>query len=83
MIVKNLIKKYDEKPVVNSVSFELPKGKVTAFIGPNGAGKSTVMGMISRLLQRDGGEVEFQGKDIGKWKSRELFQKTRHSYSEQ
>lgn len=75
MIVKNLIKKYDEKPVVNSVSFELPKGKVTAFIGPNGAGKSTVMGMISRLLQRDGGEVEFQGKDIGKWKSRELSRK--------
>ena len=72
MIVKNLIKKYDEKSVVDSVSFELPKGKVTAFIGPNGAGKSTVMGMISRLLQRDGGEVVFQGKDIGKWKSREL-----------
>ena len=75
MIVKNLIKKYDEKSVVDSVSFELPKGKVTAFIGPNGAGKSTVMGMISRLLQRDGGEVDFQGKDIGKWKSRELSRK--------
>ena len=40
MIVKNIIKKYDEKSVVDSVSFELPKGKVTAFIGPNGAGKS-------------------------------------------
>ena len=31
--------------------------------------------MISRLLQRDGGEVDFQGKDIGKWKSRELSRK--------
>ena len=31
---------------------------------PNGAGKSTVMGMISRLLQRDSGLIEFEGKDI-------------------
>ena len=50
MNVKNLIKKYDGKAVVDSVSFEIPKGKVISFIGPNGAGKSTVMGMISRLI---------------------------------
>ena len=38
------IKKYDGKTVVDSVSFQIPRGKVTSFIGPNGAGKSTVMG---------------------------------------
>ncbi|MFR4440375.1 MAG: ATP-binding cassette domain-containing protein, partial [Hungatella sp.] len=48
MQIRGLTKKYDEKTVVNGVSFEIPKGKVTSFIGPNGAGKSTVMGMISR-----------------------------------
>ena len=47
MNVENLIKKYDGKAVVDSVSFEIPKGKITSLIGPNGAGKSTVMGMIS------------------------------------
>ena len=31
--------------------------------------------MYKRQLQRDGGEVEFQGCDIGKWKSRELSRK--------
>ena len=72
MIVEELIKTYDGKPVVDSVSFSLPKGKVTSLIGPNGAGKSTVMGMISRLIARDGGLVEFEGQDIGKWKSKEL-----------
>jgi iron complex transport system ATP-binding protein len=41
-------------------------------IGPNGAGKSTVMGIISRLVTRDGGEVDFDGKDIAKWKSKEI-----------
>ena len=61
--------------MVDSVSFEIPKGKVLSLIGPNGAGKSTVMGMISRLIARDEGMVDFHGKDIGKWKSRELSKK--------
>ena len=72
MKVRHLIKKYDGKPVVNSVSFELPKGKVTSLIGPNGAGKSTVMGMISRLIAKDSGSVDFEGQDIGSWKNRDL-----------
>ncbi len=72
MIVEKLIKKYDGKTVVDSVSFEIPKGKVISLIGPNGAGKSTVMGIISRLIARDSGMVSFDGKDIGKWKSKEL-----------
>ena len=72
MFIKNLTKQYDGKPVVDSVSFEIPKGKVISLIGPNGAGKSTVMGVISRLIARDSGLVEFDGNDIAKWKSREL-----------
>ena len=72
MFVKDLSKRYDGKTVVDGVSFSIPKGKVISLIGPNGAGKSTVMGMISRLIAQDSGLVEFEGKDIGKWKSKEL-----------
>ena len=72
MQVKDLTKRYDGKTVVNQVSFAIPKGKVISLIGPNGAGKSTVMGIISRLIAQDGGTVDFEGSDIGKWKSREL-----------
>lgn len=75
MNIQELTKTYDGKTVVDSVSFEIPKGKVLSLIGPNGAGKSTVMGMISRLIARDEGLVDFHGKDIGKWKSRELSKK--------
>lgn len=72
MQIKNLTKKYNDKAVVDSVSFEIPKGKVISLIGPNGAGKSTVMGMISRLIAHDSGQVNFEGTDITKWKSKEL-----------
>lgn len=72
MKIQNLVKQYDGKAVVDSVSFEIPKGKVISLIGPNGAGKSTVMGMISRLIAKDAGLIDFDSKDISKWKSREL-----------
>ena len=72
MVVKDLVKKYDGKPVVDSVDFELHKGKVTSLIGPNGAGKSTVMGIISRLIARDSGVVQFLGEDISKWNEKQM-----------
>ena len=72
MNVVDLIKSYGDKTVVNEVSFEVPKGKVLSLIGPNGAGKSTVMGMISRLIAKDSGIINFEGEDLSKWKSKEL-----------
>lgn len=72
MRVQELVKRYDGKAVVDGVTFEIPKGKVLSLIGPNGAGKSTVMGMLSRLIARDSGLVDFEGNDIARWKSREL-----------
>jgi len=75
MNVIDLKKKYDGKSVVNSVSFEIPKGKVLSLIGPNGAGKSTVMGMISRLIAKDAGLICFEEKDLSEWKSKELAKK--------
>lgn len=72
MRIQGLKKQYDGKNVVDSVSLEIKKGKVTSFIGPNGAGKSTVMGMISRLIAKDEGIIEVEGSKIEKWKSHEL-----------
>jgi iron complex transport system ATP-binding protein len=72
MQINQLKKSYSEKTVVDGVSFSIPKGKILSLIGPNGAGKSTVMGLISRLILRDSGEIDFDGRDIAKWKSRDL-----------
>ena len=75
MNIIELMKHYDGKTVVDSVSFEIPKGKVLSLIGPNGAGKSTVMGMISRLIAKDAGLIQFEDKDLSRWNSRELAKK--------
>lgn len=70
--VNQLTKRYGGKAVVNDVTFTLPKNAVISLIGPNGAGKSTVLNMISRLIESDSGSVDFHGRRIHKWKSRDL-----------
>ena len=72
MRISNLTKRYGGATVVDDVSLEIPEGCVVSFIGPNGAGKSTVMGMVSRLVERDAGSVVLKGKELREWKSREL-----------
>ncbi|MFB9973989.1 ABC transporter ATP-binding protein [Allobacillus sp. SKP2-8] len=73
--VKNLSKKYNDKTVVNNVSVNIKKGKITSFIGPNGAGKSTLLSAVSRLIKHDVGEVMIDKKEINSWKSNELSKK--------
>ena len=72
ILVKNILKKYGNKKVVNDVSVNIEKGKITSFIGPNGAGKSTLLSMITRLMNKDFGEVYIEGKEISTWDKKEL-----------
>lgn len=73
--IKQLTKKYGDKTVVDNVSLKIARGGITSFIGANGAGKSTLIGMVTRLLPRDGGEVWIDGKEVAATKSDELARK--------
>ena len=73
--VKNLSKKYNDKTVVDNVSVNIKKGKITSFIGPNCAGKSTLLSAVSRLIKHDVGEIMIDKKEINSWKSNELSKK--------
>lgn len=64
--VKNLKKFYDEKPVVNGISFEVEKGEIFGILGPNGAGKTTTLEMIETLREIDGGTASIDGVDVAK-----------------
>ena len=73
--VHNLKKKFDDFQALNGVDMHVGKGDIYGLVGPNGAGKSTVMGMISRLVAKDSGQVQFEDRDISRWKSKELAKK--------
>ncbi|GAB4075092.1 petrobactin ABC transporter ATP-binding protein YclP [Barrientosiimonas marina] len=73
--VKHVTKQYGQKNVVEDVSLTVEKGKITSFIGPNGAGKSTLLSMVSRLIDKDSGEIVIDGEDIKKSKNNDLAKK--------
>lgn len=73
--VRGIVKKYGDNPVVDNVSLNIEKGKITSFIGPNGAGKSTLLSMISRIMKKDEGEVIIDGRELEKWDTKGLAKK--------
>ncbi|MGG3449792.1 ABC transporter ATP-binding protein [Domibacillus aminovorans] len=73
--VQAVSKSYGLKAVVDNVSVNIEKGKITSFIGPNGAGKSTLLSIISRLLSADTGEVLIDGQKVNETKNRDLAKK--------
>ena len=64
LTVSGLTKRYGEKTVVDALSFEMPKNGVYALLGTNGAGKTTSIRMMLNMLQRDAGEVLWNGQPL-------------------
>lgn len=62
--IKNLYKSYDEKAVIQGVSFDVLEGKIVGLLGKNGSGKTTLIKMINDLLTIDKGEILIDGKKI-------------------
>ena len=55
--VKDIQKAFDEKVLIESLSFQLPAGGIVGIIGPNGAGKTTLFNMITGHEKTDAGEI--------------------------
>jgi ABC-type multidrug transport system fused ATPase/permease subunit len=53
----------DENPLLNGVSFSVPRGSRTALVGPSGAGKSTILALIERFYDPTAGTVSIGGID--------------------
>ncbi len=62
--VKNLVKRYGDRDVVDHLSFTVGKGQIVGFLGPNGAGKSTTMNIITGYISPTEGDVTVNGYDI-------------------
>ena len=59
-------KSFGKVHVLKNTQFEVRKGEIHALMGENGAGKSTLMNILAGLLDKDAGEITFEGKQISK-----------------
>ncbi len=61
--VRELTKRYDDRTVVDGVSFSVEEGEIFAILGPNGAGKTTTVESIAGLRTPDAGHLKVFGFD--------------------
>ena len=70
---RNVTAGYGEFMILNDLSFEAARGRITLLIGPNGAGKSTVLKTLFGLLKVKQGSIHLDGKDITGATAKELL----------
>ena len=56
--VKELAKIFNEKIIVDRISFSVDKGEVFGLLGSNGSGKTTTFNMLAGLLRPSSGEIK-------------------------
>ena len=62
--IRNLVKSYRSRKVVNKVTLEIKQGEIVGLLGPNGAGKTTTFYMVVGLTRPDDGQVFLNDADI-------------------
>ena len=65
--VNSVSVQYDDRKVLDSVTFKVEESTITALTGKSGSGKTTLLGVISGLFKPNDGTVLFMGDNIFKW----------------
>ena len=59
---------YEDRKVVDHVSFEIPRGSMVAVVGETGSGKSTMANLLARFYDVDSGSITIDGVDLRDYK---------------
>ncbi|MBK3496661.1 amino acid ABC transporter ATP-binding protein [Viridibacillus sp. YIM B01967] len=62
--VKKLVKKYNNKTILNGIDLTVDKGKVIVILGPSGCGKSTLLRCLNGLEDIQDGSILFAGQEL-------------------
>ena len=71
---KNVTFGYDERTVLDDISFTVPKGKTYAFVGASGGGKTTLCHLIPKFYNFESGDITIDGTSVKDITNRSLRQ---------
>jgi phospholipid/cholesterol/gamma-HCH transport system ATP-binding protein len=71
---ENVSLAFEDKSVLDGVSFQLPPGESKAIFGVAGSGKSTILKLAMGLLKPDSGSIYVLGNDVTQMSEEELFE---------
>ena len=72
--INGLTKSFGPQTVLENITFDVPKGKITLMLGPSGTGKSVFLKHLVGLLKPDRGEIWIDGKNVPALSEKELYQ---------
>ena len=72
--IKGLTKSFGPQTVLEDITCDIPKGKITLMLGPSGTGKSVFLKHLVGLLKPDRGEIWIAGKNVPSLNEKELYE---------
>jgi len=66
---------YDDRTVLNNVSFTIPAGQKIGIIGPSGGGKSTILKLLTKFIEPHAGHITIDGNDVAKFSTKSVRRK--------
>lgn len=73
IVFEDVAIEFEGKPVLDGVSFDLPRGETKCLLGIAGAGKTTILKLVLGLLKPDRGRITVLGEDVSAMPEVELF----------
>jgi len=71
--LRQVTKSFGSHTVLQDISFDVPRGRITAILGPSGTGKSVLLKNIIGLLTPDSGEIWVDGEQIVGMREKDLY----------
>ena len=71
--LRGVTKSFGSFTVLQDITFDVPRGKITAILGPSGTGKSVLLKNIIGLLRPDSGEIWVDGEQIVGMREKDLY----------
>jgi phospholipid/cholesterol/gamma-HCH transport system ATP-binding protein len=72
--IRGLTKSFGPQTVLEDITFDVPRGRITLMLGPSGTGKSVFLKHLVGLLKPDRGEIWIDGKNVPALHERELYE---------
>ena len=71
--LRGVTKRFGSHTVLEDITFDVPKGRITAILGPSGTGKSVLLKNIIGLLRPEAGEIWVDGENIVGMREKDLY----------